>query len=68
MVLILPPVVLALPFLVLHKVLALVDGQGVWGAFARIILSSFAAILPLIVVGILLERLIVRGMSAGAVK
>lgn len=161
--LILPPVVLALPFLVLYKELglldthiglillytltvlpiviwimrdqfmsipteleeaALVDGQGVWGAFARIILPialpgmiaafvlslvltwneyffaalltstktitlpvmvasqtgsqgiswwtmaalSFAAILPLVVVGVLLERFIVRGMSAGAVK
>ena len=161
--LILPPVVLALPFLVFYSELALldthiglillytltvmpiviwimrdqfmsipseleeaalVDGQGVWGAFARIILPialpgmiaafvialvltwneyffaalltatntvtlpvmvasqtgsqgiswwtmaaiSFAAILPLIVVGILLERFIVRGMSAGAVK
>lgn len=161
--LILPPVVLALPFLVLYKELALldthiglimlytltvlpiviwimrdqfmsipseleeaalVDGQGVWGAFFKIIMPiaipgmiaafvialvltwneyffaslltstdtitlpvmvasqtgsqgiswwtmaaiSFAAILPLIVVGILLERFIVRGMSAGAVK
>ncbi len=161
--LILPPVVLALPFLVLYKELALldthiglvliytlavlpivvwimrdqfmtipteleeaalVDGLGVWGAFARIIMPialpgmiaafvlslvltwneyffaalltssntitlpvmvasqtgsqgiswwtmaaiSFAAILPLIVVGVLLERFIVRGMSAGAVK
>jgi multiple sugar transport system permease protein len=161
--LILPPVVLALPFLVLYKELALldthiglillytltvlpiviwimrdqfmtipteleeaalVDGQGVWGAFVRIILPialpgmiaafvlslvltwneyffaslltstdtitlpvmvasqtgsqgiswwtmaaiSFAAILPLIVVGVLLERFIVRGMTAGAVK
>jgi multiple sugar transport system permease protein len=161
--LILPPVVLALPFLVLYKEFALldthiglillytlavlpiviwimrdqfmsippeleeaalVDGQGVWGAFARIILPialpgmiaafvlslvltwneyffaalltstdtitlpvmvasqtgsqgiswwsmaaiSFAAILPLIVIGVLLERFIVRGMSAGAVK
>jgi len=161
--LILPPVVLALPFLVLYKELALldthiglimlytltvlpiviwimrdqfmtipseleeaalVDGQGVWGAFIKIIMPialpgmiaafvialvltwneyffaalltstdtitlpvmvasqtgsqgiswwtmaaiSFAAILPLIVVGILLERFIVRGMSAGAVK
>ena len=161
--LILPPVALALPFLVLYKELALldthiglillyaltvmpivvwimrdqfmsipteleeaalVDGQGVWGAFAKIILPialpgmiaafvialvltwneyffaalltstqtitlpvmvasqtgsqgiswwtmaaiSFAAILPLIVVGVLLERFIVRGMSAGAVK
>ena len=161
--LILPPVVLALPFLVFYSELdlldthiglillytltvmpiviwimrdqfmsipseleeaALVDGQGVWGAFARIIMPialpgmiaafvialvltwneyffaalltstdtitlpvmvasqtgsqgiswwtmaaiSFAAILPLIIVGILLERFIVRGMSAGAVK
>ena len=161
--LILPPVALALPFLVFYSELdmldthiglillytltvmpivvwimrdqfmsipseleeaALVDGQGVYGAFARIILPialpgmiaafvialvltwneyffavlltstdtitlpvmvasqtgsqgiswwtmaaiSFAAILPLIVVGILLERFIVRGMSAGAIK
>ena len=161
--LILPPVVLALPFLVFYSELALldthiglillytltvmpiviwimrdqfmsipseleeaalVDGQGVWGAFAKIIMPialpgmiaafvialvltwneyffaslltstdtitlpvmvasqtgsqgiswwtmaaiSFAAILPLIVVGVLLERFIVRGMSAGAVK
>jgi multiple sugar transport system permease protein len=161
--LILPPVVLALPFLVLYKQLglldthlglvllytlsvlpiviwimrdqfmsipaeleeaALVDGQGVWGAFARIILPialpgmvaafvlslvltwseyffaalltasnartlpvmvasqtgsqgiswwtmaaiSFAAILPLLIVGILLERFIVKGMAAGATK
>jgi multiple sugar transport system permease protein len=103
---------------------ALVDGQGVWGAFARIILPialpgmvaafilslvltwneyffaalltltnaktlpvmvasqtgsqgiswwtmaaiSFAAILPLLVVGVLLERFIVKGMAAGATK
>jgi multiple sugar transport system permease protein len=161
--LILPPVVLALPFLVLYKEVALldthiglillyaltvlpivvwimrdqfmtipteldeaalVDGQGVWGAFLRIILPialpgmvaafvlslvltwneyffaalltstdtitlpvmvasqtgsqginwwsmaaiSFAAILPLIVIGVLLERFIIRGMSAGAIK
>jgi len=161
--LILPPVVLALPFLVLYKELALldsrvglillytltvlpiviwimrdqfasipteleeaalVDGLSVWGAFLTIILPiaapgmvaafilslvltwneyffaalltstnavtlpvmvasqtgsqgiswwsmaalSFAAILPLILVGILLERYIVRGMAAGAVK
>lgn len=161
--LILPPVVLALPFLVLYKEVALldthiglillyaltvlpivvwimrdqfmsipteldeaalVDGQGVWGAFMRIILPialpgmvaafvlslvltwneyffasllastdtitlpvmvasqtgsqgvnwwsmaaiSFAAILPLIVIGVLLERFIIKGMSAGAVK
>lgn len=161
--LILPPVVLALPFLVLYKQLglldthlglillytlsvlpiviwimrdqfqsipaeleeaALVDGQGVWGAFARIILPiclpgmvaafvlslvltwneyfyaslltstvaktlpvmvasqtgsqgiswwtmaaiSFAAIVPLLIVGILLERYLVKGMAAGATK
>ncbi|WP_309663385.1 carbohydrate ABC transporter permease [Tabrizicola sp.] len=161
--LILPPVVLALPFLVLYKELglldtriglillyalsvlpiviwimkdqfnsipteleeaALVDGLGVWGAFVTIILPialpgmvaafilslvltwneyffaalltstdaktlpvmvasqtgsqgiswwsmaalSFAAILPLIVIGVLLERFIIKGMAAGAVK
>ncbi|MFV2061948.1 MAG: carbohydrate ABC transporter permease [Chloroflexota bacterium] len=161
--LILPPIVLALPFLVFYRELglidthiglillytltvlpiviwimrdqfmsippeleeaALVEGVGVWGAFTRIILPialpgmiaafvlalvltwneyffavlltatnsitipvlvasqtgsqginwwamaaiSFAAILPLIIVAILLERFIVRGMSAGAVK
>lgn len=161
--LILPPVVLALPFLVLYKQLdlldtrlglillytltvlpiviwimrdqfasipteleeaALVDGLSIWGAFATIILPialpgmvaafilslvltwneyffaalltstnavtlpvmvasqtgsqginwwsmaalSFAAILPLIVIGILLERFIIKGMAAGAVK
>jgi multiple sugar transport system permease protein len=161
--LILPPVVLALPFLVLYKELALldsriglillyaltvlpiviwimkdqfasipteleeaaqVDGLSVWGAFLTIILPialpgmvaafilslvltwneyffaalltsthantlpvmvasqtgsqgiawwsmaalSFAAILPLIVVGVLLERYIIKGMAAGAVK
>ena len=161
--LILPPVVLALPFLVMYKQLALldthlglillytlavlpiviwimrdqfmsipteleeaalVDGQGVWGAFARIILPialpgmvaafvlslvltwneyffaslltstnartlpvmvasqtgsqgiswwsmaaiSFAAILPLLVVGVLLEKYIIKGMAAGATK
>jgi multiple sugar transport system permease protein len=161
--LILPPVVLALPFLVFYRELglidthiglillytltvlpiviwimrdqfmsipaeleeaALVEGVGVWGAFVRIILPialpgmiaafvlslvltwneyvfavlltatdsitipvmvasqtgsqginwwamaaiSFAAILPLVIVAILLERFIVRGMSAGAVK
>jgi multiple sugar transport system permease protein len=161
--LILPPVVLALPFLVLYKELglldthlglillytlsvlpiviwimrdqfiaipheleeaALVDGQSVWGAFARIIMPialpgmvaafvlslvltwneyffsslltstnaktlpvmvasqtgsqgiswwsmaaiSFAAILPLLVVGILLEKYIIKGMAAGATK
>jgi multiple sugar transport system permease protein len=161
--LILPPVVLALPFLVFYRELALidthigliliytltvlpiviwimrdqflsippeleeaalVDGEGVWGAFYRIVLPialpgmiaafvlslvltwneyvfavlltatdsitvpvlvasqtgsqgvnwwamaavSFAAILPLIIVAVLLERFIIRGMSAGAVK
>ncbi|GIX14503.1 MAG: sugar ABC transporter permease [Paracoccaceae bacterium] len=161
--LILPPVVLALPFLVLYKELALldtriglillytltvlpiviwimrdqfasipteleeaalVDGLSIWGAFVSIILPialpgmvaafilslvltwneyffaalltstnaktlpvmvasqtgsqgiswwsmaalSTAAILPLILVGILLERFIIRGMAAGAVK
>ena len=161
--LILPPVVLALPFLVLYKELALldtriglillytltvlpiviwimrdqfasipseleeaalVDGLSIWGAFLTIILPialpgmvaafilslvltwneyffaalltstaaktlpvmvasqtgsqgiswwsmaalSFAAILPLIVIGIALERFIIKGMAAGAVK
>lgn len=161
--LILPPVVLALPFLVLYRELALhdtriglillytltvlpiviwimrdqfasipteleeaalVDGLSIWGAFLTIILPialpgmvaafilslvltwneyffaalltstnavtlpvmvasqtgsqgiswwsmaalSFAAILPLIVIGILLERYIIKGMAAGAVK
>ncbi len=161
--LILPPVVLALPFLVLYKELALldsrvglialyaltvlpiviwimrdqfgsipveleeaalVDGQSIWGAFATIILPialpgmvaafiislvltwneyffaalltsshaktlpvmvasqtgsqgiawwsmaslSLAAILPLIIIGIILERFIIKGMAAGAVK
>ncbi len=161
--LILPPVVLALPFLVLYKSLALldtrigliliytltvlpiviwimrdqfgsipteleeaalVDGLSIWGAFLTIVLPiaapgmvasfilslvltwneyffaalltsshaktlpvmvasqtgsqgiswwsmaslSFAAILPLIVIGIALERYIVKGMAAGAVK
>ena len=161
--LILPPVVLALPFLVLYKELALldtsiglillytlsvlpiviwimrdqfasipteleeaamVDGLGVWGAFFTIILPialpgmvaafilslvltwneyffaalltsthantlpvmvasqtgsqgiswwsmaalSTAAILPLVIIGVLLERFIIKGMAAGAVK
>lgn len=161
--LILPPVVLALPFLILYKSLglldtriglillytlsvlpiviwtmkdqfssipieleeaALVDGQSIWGAFLTIILPialpgmvaafiiclvltwneyffaalltsthantlpvmvasqtgsqgiswwsmaalSFAAILPLLVVGTLLERFMIKGMAAGAVK
>jgi multiple sugar transport system permease protein len=161
--LILPPVVLALPFLVLYKSLAmldtriglillytltvlpiviwimrdqfgsipteleeaaLVDGLSIWGAFLTIILPiaapgmvasfilslvltwneyffaalltsshaktlpvmvasqtgsqgiswwsmaalSFAAILPLIIIGVALERFIIKGMAAGAVK
>jgi len=161
--LILPPVVLALPFLVLYKSLALldsriglillytltvlpiviwimrdqfasipteleeaalVDGLSIWGAFLTIILPialpgmvaafilslvltwneyffaalltstnavtlpvmvasqtgsqgiswwsmaalSFAAILPLIVIGVILERFIIKGMAAGALK
>ena len=161
--LILPPVVLALPFLVLYKELALldtriglillytlsvlpiviwimkdqfetipteleeaalVDGLSIWGAFLTIIVPiavpgmvaafilslvltwneyffaalltsthantlpvmvasqtgsqginwwsmaalSFAAILPLIVIGVVLERFIIKGMAAGAVK
>jgi multiple sugar transport system permease protein len=40
--------------------------QGIsWWSMAAI---SFAAILPLIVIGILLERYIIKGMAAGAVK
>jgi multiple sugar transport system permease protein len=40
--------------------------QGIsWWSMAAI---SFAAILPLIIVGILLERFIIRGMSAGSGK
>jgi multiple sugar transport system permease protein len=161
--LILPPVVLALPFLVLYRELALldtriglillytltvlpiviwimrdqfesipteleeaalVDGLSIWGAFMQIILPialpgmvaafilslvltwneyffaalltsthantlpvmvasqtgsqginwwamaalSFAAILPLVVIGIVLERYLIKGMTAGAVK
>jgi multiple sugar transport system permease protein len=161
--LILPPVVLALPFLVLYKEVALldtriglillytlsvlpiviwimrdqfagipveleeaalVDGLSIWGAFATIVMPialpgmvaafilslvltwneyffaalltstrantlpvlvasqtgsqgiswwsmaavSFAAILPLIVIGVVLERYIIKGMAAGAVK
>jgi multiple sugar transport system permease protein len=161
--LILPPVVLALPFLALYKELALldtriglillytltvlpiviwimrdqfagipteleeaalVDGLSIWGAFATIVMPialpgmaaafilslvltwneyffaalltsthantlpvmvasqtgsqgiswwsmaalSFAAILPLIVIGVALERFIIKGMAAGAVK
>ena len=161
--LILPPVVLALPMLVLYKQLdlldsrvglialytlsvlpiviwimrdqfagipteleeaAMVDGLGVWGAFLTIILPialpgmvaalilslvltwneyffaalltstyantlpvmvasqtgsqgiswwsmaalSFAAILPLVIIGVFLERFIIKGMAAGAVK
>jgi multiple sugar transport system permease protein len=146
--LILPPVVLALPFLVLYKSLtvlpiviwimrdqfagipteleeaAMVDGLSIWGAFLTIVLPialpgmvaafilslvltwneyffaalltsthantlpvmvasqtgsqgiswwsmaalSTAAIAPLVVVGVLLERYIIKGMAAGAVK
>ncbi|MGB1024569.1 MULTISPECIES: carbohydrate ABC transporter permease [unclassified Roseobacter] len=161
--LILPPVVLALPFLVLYKSLdlldtriglillytltvlpiviwimrdqfssipteleeaALVDGLSIWGAFSTIVMPialpgmvaafilslvltwneyffaalltssaaktlpvmvasqtgsqgiswwsmaalSFAAIVPLIIIGIILERYIIKGMAAGAVK
>ena len=141
--LILPPVVLALPFLVLYLPIviwimrdqfqsipveleeaALVDGLSIWGAFLTIVLPialpgmvaafilclvltwneyffaalltasdaktlpvmvasqtgsqginwwsmaalSAAAILPLIVIGIALERYIIKGMAAGAVK
>ena len=161
--LILPPVVLALPMLVLYKEIdlldsrvglialytlsvlpiviwimrdqfagipteleeaAMVDGQGVWGAFLTIILPialpgmvaalilslvltwneyffaalltstyantlpvmvasqtgsqgiswwsmaalSFAAIIPLVLIGVFLERFIIKGMAAGAVK
>jgi multiple sugar transport system permease protein len=29
---------------------------------------SFAAILPLVVIGIVMERYIIKGMAAGAVK
>jgi multiple sugar transport system permease protein len=40
--------------------------QGIsWWSMAAI---SFAAILPLIVIGVLLERYIIQGMAAGAVK
>lgn len=40
--------------------------QGVqWWSMAAL---SFAAILPLIIIGILLERFIIKGMAAGAVK
>jgi multiple sugar transport system permease protein len=40
--------------------------QGIsWWSMAAL---SFAAILPLIIVGILLERYIIKGMAAGAVK
>ena len=41
--------------------------QGIsWWSMAA--LSSFAAILPLIIIGIALERYIIKGMAAGAVK
>ena len=40
--------------------------QGIsWWSMAAL---SFAAILPLIVIGIVLERYIIKGMAAGAVK
>lgn len=40
--------------------------QGIaWWAMAAL---SFAAIVPLIIIGILLERYIIKGMAAGAVK
>jgi len=40
--------------------------QGIaWWAMAAL---SFAAILPLIVIGVILERFIIKGMAAGAVK
>ena len=40
--------------------------QGIsWWSMAAL---SFAAILPLIVIGIALERFIIKGMAAGAVK
>lgn len=40
--------------------------QGIsWWAMAAV---SFAAILPLIIIGVVLERYIIKGMAAGAVK
>ena len=40
--------------------------QGInWWAMAAL---SFAAILPLIIIGIVLERYLIMGMTAGAVK
>lgn len=40
--------------------------QGInWWAMAAL---SFAAILPLVIIGIVLERYLIRGMTAGAVK
>ena len=40
--------------------------QGInWWAMAAL---SFAAILPLIIIGIALERYLIKGMTAGAVK
>ncbi|MBA3644212.1 MAG: carbohydrate ABC transporter permease [Chloroflexia bacterium] len=51
-----------LPFLIATQV----SSQGVkWWAMAAI---ASAAILPLIVIGVLLERFIVKGLTAGAVK
>jgi multiple sugar transport system permease protein len=40
--------------------------QGIsWWSMAAL---SFAAILPLVVIGIVMERYIIKGMAAGAVK
>jgi len=40
--------------------------QGIsWWSMAAL---SFAAILPLIVIAVILERYIIKGMAAGAVK
>jgi multiple sugar transport system permease protein len=40
--------------------------QGIsWWSMAAL---SFAAILPLIIIGVVLERFIIKGMAAGAVK
>ena len=40
--------------------------QGIsWWSMAAL---SFAAILPLIVIGIVLEKYIIKGMAAGAVR
>jgi multiple sugar transport system permease protein len=40
--------------------------QGInWWSMAAL---SFAAILPLIIIGVVLERYLIKGMTAGAVK